>query len=117
MSVRAIDSNGDWTFGKGRADYVKSSEEINQNVVTRLRSFKNDWFLDTDAGIDRLTLLGSRNSERKVLREIEQVVLQTQGVVTVDALSVLSRDSNKNVTIELSYIDVFNQKFSGQVTV
>jgi len=52
VSVRSITGAGDWTFGKGKADYVSSSKEIRQNVVTRLRSFKNDWFLDIGDGID-----------------------------------------------------------------
>jgi hypothetical protein len=117
MATRAITSGGDWTFGKGKADYVSSSKEIRQNVVTRLRSFKNDWFLDVEDGIDWVTLLGSRNNENRILREVERVTLQTQGVVSIDALSIISRDSNRGVTIELKFTDVFNQVFNGEVTI
>lgn len=117
MSVRAITANGDWTFGKGRADYIRGSKEIQQNVVTRLRSFKNDWFLDVDAGIDWIDLLGKRGTEPRILREIERVILQTDGVVSIDSLDLVSRDSNRGVTMEIRFTDVFNESFSGEVSI
>lgn len=117
MTVRSITGGGDWTFGKGKADYVSSSKEIRQSVVTRIRSFKSDWFLDTEDGIDWVKLLGSRGNENLILREVERVTLQTQGVVSIDSLAIISRDSNRGVTIDLKFTDVFNQVFSGEVTI
>ena len=46
MRVRAIDKNGDWTFGHSRNNYKTGIEAVKQSVVTRIKSFKNDWFLD-----------------------------------------------------------------------
>ena len=49
MRVRAIDKNGDWTFGHSRNNYKTGIEAVKQSVVTRIKSFKNDWFLDGEA--------------------------------------------------------------------
>lgn len=117
MSVRAIDSTGDWTFGKGRANYLTGSKEINQRVVTRLRSFTDDWFLDVNAGLPWFDLLGSRNAEKRLLRQIEKTIAETPGIVTVDSIELTSRDLNRGVTIELSYTDVFNNTLTSTVSV
>jgi len=55
MRVSGLDSNRDWRFGKGRAVYKRNADAIAQNILTRLRSFLGDWYLDTEIGIDWLT--------------------------------------------------------------
>jgi hypothetical protein len=109
MRVSAIDIDGDWTFGRGFANYKKDSSAISQSVVTRLRSFTDDWFLNVSAGVDWFNLLGSRNNETRVLRAIERTVLQTNGVIRIDRLRIVKRDQDRRVTINLTYTDVFNQ--------
>ena len=54
MRVSGLDKNLDWRFGKGRAAYKRNADAIAQNILTRLRSFLGDWYLDTEAGIDCL---------------------------------------------------------------
>ena len=71
MSVSKIDKNRDWNFGRGLANYITGSEEIAQNVATRLRSFVNDWFLDTEQNIDWFVLLGTRGTEKQIKIEVE----------------------------------------------
>jgi hypothetical protein len=112
MRVSGITLAGDWTFGKGRANYKTASNAIRQNVVTRLRSFTNDWFLDVDAGIPWFDLLGNRNTERRILRAIERTVLQTEGVIQLTQLEIIRRDADRGVTIALRYIDVFETAVS-----
>lgn len=105
MRVAGLDRNGDWRFGRGRAVYLQDSAAIAQNVATRLRSFKRDWFLDVEAGIDWITLLGRRNSRDQIIREVERVVLETEGVLRLTALS--ADVQGRNITISVNYDDVF----------
>ena len=88
MSVAGLDKNDDWIFGRGLATYKISSEEVYQNVQTRLRSFKNDWFLNTDAEIDWIFLLGNLGTQEKIEAEVLRVTLTTFGVARVDNVSV-----------------------------
>jgi len=110
MSVSGLDNNLDWRFGKGRAVYKRDSEAIAQNVLTRLRSFKGDWYLDTKAGIDWMQLLSNLGTERRIIRAIESTVLLTEGVISIQKLGIIRRNSNRGVTIELQYTDVFSQQ-------
>jgi hypothetical protein len=110
MQVSGLDKNLDWRFGKGRAVYKRDSKAIAQNVLTRLRSFKVDWYLNTQAGIDWLQLLGNLGTERRIIRAVESTVLQTDGVISIQRLGIIRRNSNRGVTIELQYTDVFTQQ-------
>lgn len=101
MRVRKNTSSGDWQFGRSKYDYIKDDDAIAQNIKTRLQSFKNDWFLDTEANIDWLNLLGQRGTEEEIKSEVERVVLETEGVIQINdiSLSVTERDANIAVTV------------------
>lgn len=114
MSVSKVDTEGDWTFGQNQGNYISKSAQIAQNVVTGLRSFKNDWLLDTDHGIDWFSILGNRNNEKTIRREIERMVLETPGVKSIEKLDIMT-SSDREATIYLSYTDIYNESFSEQI--
>jgi hypothetical protein len=101
--------NDDWTFGRGNADYIKDEKAIYQNALTRLRSFKNDWFLDIDAHIDWISLLGSRDKKAEIMREIERVILNTEGVTTITKLEVIEI-LNRQLRVAVSFNTVFGNE-------
>lgn len=117
MAVSRLDENGDWVFGKNLAGYIRNSEEIQQNIVTRIKSFANDWFLDTDAEIDWFTILGNRGNEQTIIREVERVTLETDGVKTIEKLQVSSDPSTRQATILLCYTDIFSNSSSIEETI
>jgi len=110
MRTRSIDSSDDWTFGKGKANYITGTAAIAQNVKTRLRSFKNDWYLDTENGIDWLELLGNLNTRKRIIRAIERTILLTEGVVSVSKIEILSVNQNRKATFDIDYTDVYGQQ-------
>ena len=110
MQVSGLDKNLDWRFGKGRAVYNRDSKAIAQNVLTRLRSFKGDWYLNVTFGINWIELLGNLGTENRLLRAVESTVLQTEGVISIQRLGIIQRNANRGVTIELQYTDVFTQQ-------
>lgn len=116
MRVSGLTADGDWRFGKGRAVYLRRSEAIQQAVVTRLRSFTDDWFLDTVNGLPWIELLGNKESEKRILREIETQVLGTEGVRLIERLRVTGL-TQRNASIELTVIDIFDERFDETVTI
>ncbi len=116
MSVRKLDSNFDWTFGKSKAQYLTGSDEIAQNVVTRLRSFKFDWFLDTDANIDWLTILGSKSNREIIINEISRVAAETIGVKNIIEVVILSV-TNRDAKIQLKYVDIYDNEFNQELDI
>jgi hypothetical protein len=115
MATRALDSNDDWTFGKGIANYKTNDEEIAQNVKTRLRSFKNDWFLDIDANIDWFSILGNKNNEKTIISETIRVVKGTSGVIRVNSVDIASIDSQRGATIYVDYDTINNKNIKTQI--
>ena len=109
MRVSGLDSNDDWTFGRGKANYKTGSEAIRQNVKTRLKSFANDYFLDTDANIDWIGILGRKNNQTEILNEIERVTLSTNGVMQITELGV-DEISNRRAIIVVRFLTIFNDE-------
>lgn len=108
--------NDDWTFGKGHANYTSNSDAVRQNVVTRLRSFVNDWFLDIEANIDWLNILGNKNNQELVESEVRRVVLATEGVLTIDHFEIVEIVS-RNATIELNFTTIFDDKIEAVIAI
>lgn len=109
MKVRSLDRNSDWTFGKGRNNYIAGANLVAQKVATRIKSFKNDNPLNVDSNIDWIDLLGRKGTEDTILDEIERVTLTTEGVtgnVSIDAS--LNRDRVQK--IELSYDTIYGRQ-------
>lgn len=117
MIVSGLDSDGDWRMGKSRAQYKRDGNAVYQNVQTRIKSFVNDWFLNTKGGIDWYNLLGNKGTETQILREIERVVLQTQFVRTIEKLQITKRDANRGITIELSITTLFDDTIRDEIRI
>ena len=109
MIVSRLDKNHDWTFGQSLANYARSSEAIAQNVLTRVLSWKNDWFLDIEAEIDWYTLLSERNTRRTIEDELYRVTRNTTGVFEVISITSNVKRSTRSATFTIEYTDIYNQ--------
>lgn len=117
MIVSGLNSDGDWRFGKSRAQYKRDGEAVYQNVQTRIKSFVNDWFLNVSGGIDWYNLLGNKGTETQILREVERVVLQTQFVRTIERLEIVRRDKNRGITLELEITTLFDDTIRDEIRI
>ena len=115
MRVSGLDSNNDWRFGRGLAVYISNAPAVRQNVVTRLKSFASDWFLDTGANIDWIDLLGRRGTRDEILREVERVTLATEGVTTISRLDIEVKTSSREASIMLSFGTIFDVDFEEEI--
>lgn len=82
MTVRAIDSTGDWQWGGGKGCYKSGSAEIAQMIKTRILSFYQDCFFDAEQGIDWFYLM-SHAKEQELIEQIKHVILTTNGVTGI----------------------------------
>jgi hypothetical protein len=82
MIIRALDSDGDWTFGKGKSNYRTGLDAIQANIRTRLREWKGDCFYSTASGVDYNNLLDV-GTETLLNNDIKRVILQSDGVVKI----------------------------------
>ena len=116
MKVRRLNSDGDMTFGQGLANLASGSEAIRQNVVTRIKCFKNDWFLNIDEHIDWFNILGEKNNKSTILSEVKRVTAETYGVVKVTKIEVES-ESNRNAIINLNFTTIYDDEVYERVTI
>lgn len=106
MIVRRIDVDGDWTFGRGKGDYLVANSAVAQNVATRLRSFLGDCFFETGAGIDWFNLLGEKDQTSLNLA-IAAVILNTQNVLKLQRLAV-SLSTTRAITIQYQVLTSYS---------
>lgn len=107
--VRALDSNNDWNFGRGKSNYLSGKDTINQNVQTRIKSFKYDNPLATESNIDWIGLLGAKGTQDDILNEIERVVITTDGVTELTSLEVTATN-NRAQSLSLSYNTIYDEE-------
>ncbi|WP_145563171.1 hypothetical protein [Yersinia aldovae] len=110
MIVSALDKNSDWSFGRGRQNYITGGGAIAQKAKCRIRSFKNDNPLNMADNIDWFYLLSEKNTEQEILREIERVTLATDGVMRIVELSMVVNKKTRHQSIELRIETVFDEQ-------
>jgi hypothetical protein len=116
MKTRRLDKNGDWVFGQGIANYLKDNDAILQDVVTRLKSFKNDWFLDTEANIDWFGILGSKENKETIKNEVIRVTLQTYGVLKINEFEMIKiEDRSVKISLNLDTIYSINNELGVEI--
>lgn len=116
MRVRALDENHDWTFGKGKNDYLIDIDAVVQDINTRLLSFLGDCFFATNQGIDWWKLLGGKD-KKALTSAISSTILNTAGVNGLVELNVVL-DNTRNIFIQYQVTTVYSQnQVLGSVTV
>jgi hypothetical protein len=108
--VRALDGNGDWTFGQGFNNYLSYNYEIAQEIQTQLNMFLGDCFFDLTAGIDWWNLLGAKN-EDLILLFVAATIANVKGVTGILNLST-TLDDNRNLSIQYSVTTIYQQNIT-----
>ena len=95
MRYRMLDANGDYSFGRGQANYYRDQPEaVGQAVMTRLKLRLKEWFLDKTEGMDwDNKVLGKFTASTRDVTIIAKTI-QTQGVDRITSYSSnLNRDT------------------------
>lgn len=96
MRYRALDENGDMTFGQGGLNFlVDSPETVGQAILTRLLLRTGEWFLDTTEGTAYDTLILGYGTRRSRDVEIRNRILGTQGVSEIVSYSSSVNDERR----------------------
>jgi hypothetical protein len=84
MRYRKLDENDDYSFGQGQINFYKDDPVgVAQAVLTRLRLWLTEWFLDIEEGMPWVQgVLGKREIET-ANNTIRTHVLETEGVLRI----------------------------------
>ncbi len=106
MITRALDSTGDWTYGKGIQDYLTGNAAISQNINTRLSSFLGNCFFAVNDGIDWMNLL-TKNNQTSINLAVSACILNTTGVTGIRQLAI-SVSSNREIQVTYQVQTVYS---------
>ena len=115
MIIRALDTNGDWTFGLGKQNYLFNQKAIMLNISTRLYEFVNDSFWNQNAGIDWARLLGTPGTQTELTLTVRSVVLQSFGVTAINSISSIYDEDTRNLVISMNINTIFTSNFGVQL--
>lgn len=110
MRYRKLDAKGDMVFGHGRADYLTGAEAVAQSVLTRLRLWRKEWYLDTSEGTPYLSNVLGRGTESSSVSTLQERILKTNGVKRITAIDVnvdsVTRKTTFTVTLDTDFGEV-----------
>lgn len=88
MRVRALTPTGDMRFGQGQANLlINSPAAVAQCVLTRLKLWTTEWFLDTTAGTPWSTDVLGTGTTSRYDEAIRLRILRTIGVTGIVSYS------------------------------
>ncbi len=110
MRVRALDENGDFRFGNGAADYLRDSvEAVAQLVLTRLRLWRGEWFLDTEEGTPWAGgVLGERTQDQ-IEPALRLRVLETPGVTGIVEFDLVHDVDGRSAEVAMTVATVYGE--------
>ena len=110
MRYRILDGDGDMSFGHQQQNFFRDQPEaVAQAVLTRLKLWAGEWFLDQSAGTPyQQAMLGMRAAQ-SFEPAVRSTILDVQGVVSIDTFS-LSIDPNaRQASVSASITTVYGQ--------
>lgn len=89
MKYRALDSNGDYRFGKSIQDFLTDVEAVAQAIKTNLLLLQGEWWEDTSAGLPLFqNILGQSGTPDHLNAAdllIKERILSTKGVAEIQS--------------------------------
>lgn len=109
LLTRRLDSNWDFTFGQGRANYAVDAEATAQKVKARLLLLQGEWFLDTSAGVPYLTKICVKPADLPLAEAlIKRTILGTEGVAAITEFSLDFNDGARRLTLSAKVRTIYD---------
>jgi len=117
MRYRALDSNGDSTFGSGNTKFlVDSPAAVAQAIQTRLLLMTGEWFLDTSEGTPYATQILENNTENVYDLAIQDRILNTQGVAAIISYQ-STKNSQRALTVQSSVDTIYSSDYNSTINI
>lgn len=94
MKYRRLES-GDYTFGKGNQNFYNGTVAVSQAIKTRLLLLKNEWWEDTEDGLDLFQNILGKYATESNLHSID-LLIQDRIITTPDVISIENFISSYN---------------------
>lgn len=110
MRVRQLDENRDMTFGNSQLNFYKDSVDgVVQSVLTRLRLWRGEWYLDTDEGTDYVNGVLGKSKQSSIEPLLRERILNTQGVREILSFSITIDENKRNVSVQCTIDTLYGE--------
>lgn len=110
MRYRALDQNGDYTFGSSaRNFFINTPAGVAQAVLTRLLLIEGEYWLDLTEGTPYKTQILGRGTIALYDLAIRTRILETQGVTEIVAYSSLLNPVTRHVAVAATIDTLYGQ--------
>lgn len=116
MIFRQLDANGDWTFGKGIANYAQNELALNLNISTTVKSWKGDCFFALQFGVDWKRFLDT-GQQKNLQAGLQNAIAQCYGVVGVTAASAQFDPVTRKLSSQYKITTIFSPSYVRQISI
>jgi hypothetical protein len=110
MRYRALDANGDYSGGRGQGNFLINSPScVAQSVLTRLRLWQGQWFLNVNEGTPWLQQILGKHSKPVYDLAIKTRVLGTAGVTSIENYSSTLDPVTRKLSVRMTINTQFGQ--------
>ena len=110
ITYRALDNNGDYTFGSGLANMlIDNPEAIAQAVQTRLKLWQGEFFLDITEGTPYLNGMVGKYTRDTIDQLIKNRIYETNGVLSIDLYSGLYDGNMRSYAVNVTIMTIYGQ--------
>lgn len=104
MRYRALDEDGDMTFGGNNKNFLKDIKAVIQAIKTRIKLLKGEWWENTEEGFPLFQDILGNYDELKIKNRIVERIQQTQGVLSVTNIDIEYKNRKLNFKCNVSTI-------------
>jgi hypothetical protein len=99
------------TFGHGGSDYFRDEPEmVAQNILTRLRLFTREWFLDIREGTPYREEVLGKYTRDTYARALKTRIIQTRNVLSLDSFDYNFNGETRTVEVRAAVTTTFGQQ-------
>lgn len=109
MRYRKLDANGDYSFGRGLGDfYIDNSAVVAQSIVTRLKLWTGEWFLDVTEGTPWIQEIVGIRAPTTYDAAIRDRILKTNGVLSLESYTSSRNTVTRKLTVTARVKTIFS---------
>jgi hypothetical protein len=99
------------TFGHGGGDYFRDEPEmVAQNILTRLRLFTREWFLDTREGTPYREEVLGKHTRDTYANALRRRIIQTNGVLSLDSFDYAFNGETRTVDVRAEVTTIYGRQ-------
>ena len=108
-----INDDGELIVTDNDLELIENVEAIRQDIITRLRTFKGEAFLNKSLGIDYYYVVFNKQVNKETVDfHIRNIIKETQGVISVSGYMSRLDSATRTMTISVAEIATVVGNFS-----